>query len=134
MDENKKELLLIRGLPGSGKSTLAKLTNYIHIEADMFFVDHNGNYTYDKNKIKEAHEWCQNETRKVLEVGFSVVVSNTFIRRWEMAPYSTIAKYAGANMRVITAKGNWPNEHGVPAATIERMRKQWEEMEIETNE
>ena len=46
-----KQLILLRGLPGSGKSTLAKLLvgdkDYCHKEADMYFVDREGNYKFD---------------------------------------------------------------------------------------
>ena len=57
-----KTLILLRGLPGSGKSTLAKqLVNkdYAHKEADMFFVDSEGNYKFEPSKIKDAHAWCK---------------------------------------------------------------------------
>jgi adenylate kinase family enzyme len=43
-----KNLILLLGLPGSGKSTLAKVLvgdkDYCHKEADMFFVDRDGNF------------------------------------------------------------------------------------------
>ena len=54
-----KQLFLLRGLPGSGKSTLAKTLvgykDYCHKEADMYFVDRDGNYKFKPSKIKEAH-------------------------------------------------------------------------------
>jgi hypothetical protein len=56
-----KNLILLRGLPNSGKSTAAKLFNKDpHFEADMFFLDANGDYEFDITKIKEAHNWCRN--------------------------------------------------------------------------
>lgn len=57
------KLVLIRGLPGSGKSTIARaMAAYEHYEADMYF-EKGGEYCYDASKIKDAHEWCQRETR-----------------------------------------------------------------------
>ena len=48
-------MVLIRGLPGSGKSTCAR-EDYAHIEADMYFMDAEGNYKYNPSK---AHAWCR---------------------------------------------------------------------------
>ena len=51
-----KDLILLRGLPGSGKSTFAKMLvrdkDYRHKEADMFFVDSEGNYKFEPSKIQ----------------------------------------------------------------------------------
>jgi len=121
------ELVLIRGLPGSGKSTMASaMTTHRHLEADMFFTDLNGAYLYDASKIKAAHEWCQTNAKWALDRGESVVVSNTFTRRFEMEPYFEIAKAFGIELRIIEATGNWPNVHGVPTEVVEKMRKRWE--------
>jgi len=123
------ELVLIRGLPGSGKTTMAKGTmfeDFAHYEADMFFTDGSGAYHYDREKIKDAHEWCQRETFKALANGKSVVVSNTFTRRFEMDPYFEMAKTFGIEPRIMEATGNWPNVHGVPAAVVDKMRQRWE--------
>ena len=122
------ELVLIRGLPGSGKTTMARGTmfeDFEHYEADMFF-EQSGEYCYDASKIKDAHEWCQRETFKALANGKSVVVSNTFTRRFEMEPYFEMAKTFGIELNVLEATGNWPNVHGVPAEAVEKMRQRWE--------
>jgi len=52
------KIILIRGLPGSGKTTAAKEFDCFHLEADMFFVRDNI-YSFNKEHIKEAHEFCQ---------------------------------------------------------------------------
>lgn len=123
------ELVLIRGLPGSGKSTMARaMTMYEHYEADQFFTDSSGTYNYDREKIKDAHEWCQRETFKALANGKRVVVSNTFTRRFEMDPYFEMAKTFGIEPNILEAIGNWPNVHGVPAEVVEKMRQRWEEL------
>lgn len=123
----KQQLILIRGMPGSGKSTLAKtMTGFEHLEADMFFIDENGEYTYNPEKIKEAHEWCQLQTNDLLEQGKSVVVANTFIRLWELKPYREIAKDHGIEPLIIHATGKFGNTHGVPDDIVESMRSRFE--------
>lgn len=118
-------LKIIRGLPGSGKSTLAKTFKMPHYEADMFFME-DGEYKFDYGKIKQAHQWCQDQVRKHLSEGQSVVVSNTFVKEWEMQPYIDMANEFGHEIEIITTKGNWPNVHGVPQEVIDRMRENWE--------
>ena len=123
------QLVLIRGLPGSGKSMIARaMTTHEHYEADMFFQDAGGAYNYDREKIKDAHEWCQRQTFKALANGKRVVVSNTFTRKFEMEPYFDMAKTFGIEPNIIEVTGNWPNTHGVPAEVVEKMRQRWEKI------
>ncbi len=127
--KNKAELFLIRGIPGSGKSTFArKLMMWIgvcnHIEADMFFVDKDNVYTYDKTRIKEAHDWCFNDTVKMLENGETVIVSNTFTETWQ---YKRYVEYAGIHKipyTVLTVNGDHGSVHDVPQETVNRMKQQ----------
>jgi predicted kinase len=122
------ELLLIRGLPGSGKTTMAKeyaKAGYVHCEADQYFeVD--GEYRFDGSKLRAAHDDCLRRAIAAMDAGRSVVVANTFTRRWEMEPYLKAAKKLGINARIVEATGNWPNVHSVPEDAIERMRARWE--------
>ena len=119
-------LILIRGLPGSGKSTLAKgYAGFKHYEADQFFM-RNGEYAFEPARIKEAHQWCQETTANSLLRGENVVVSNTFVKCWEMKPYIDMAENFGIELKIITASGAFQNVHGVPAEVLERMRANWE--------
>lgn len=123
------ELVLIRGLPGSGKSTIAKaltMAGFLWYEADTYHLNDEGAYCFDPANVKAAHAWCQSETRKALESGERVVVSNTFTRIWEMAPYFEMAAALGIEPNVLEAKGNWQNVHSVPAEVVEKMRQRWE--------
>lgn len=123
------QLVLIRGLPGSGKSTMAKAlarAGFEHFEADIYHLNSEGDYCFDRANVKAAHEWCQQETRRALESGKQVVVSNTFTQLWEMAPYFGMAKALGIEPNVLEAKGNWQNTHAVPAEVVDQMRARWE--------
>ena len=80
-------IILVRGIPGSGKTTIAKeFKGFTHLESDMFF-EKNGIYVYDHLKIKQAHDWCISSAKNALDRGERVVVSNTFIRLYELKRY-----------------------------------------------
>ncbi len=98
-------LTLIRGLPGSGKSTLAKTLPGVHLEADMFFENAQGEYHYRPELISKAHEWCQQECERVLAQGNSVVVANTFVRHWEMVAYKKLARKYRARLVTKVCRG-----------------------------
>ena len=128
-----KQLILSRGLPGAGKSTLAKLLvgdkSYCHKEADMFFVDREGNYKFEPSKIKDAHAWCKEETEFLLRLEHSpVVVSNTFTQEWEMDAYFELAEEFGYQVfsLVVENRHGGMNVHGCPEDKIEQMRNRFE--------
>ena len=119
-----QQLILIRGLPGSGKSTLAKelATDGLfaaHFEADMFWGP---NYEFDVNRLREAHQWCQNSTKEALLNGESVIVSNTFTTIKELKPYFEIAKEFGIVPQVLVCQNNFGNTHNVPEETLAKMK------------
>ncbi len=127
-----KMLYLVRGVPGSDKSTFAKTLvkkDYCHKEADMFFVDGEGNYKFEPSKIKDAHKWCQEEMDFLMRLEHSpVVVSNTFTQEWEMEPYFELAKKYGYKVFSIVIEnrhGN-KNKHGVPEDKVEQMKNRFE--------
>ncbi|PAR27537.1 ATP-binding protein [Vibrio metoecus] len=120
-------LTLIRGLPGSGKSTLAKTLPAVHLEADMYFVNEQGEYHFRPELIAQAHEWCQQQTEYGFQQGKNVVVSNTFVRHWEMVVYRKLARKYRAKLTILVCRGRYQNVHGVDEATVERMRQQWQE-------
>ncbi len=106
-------LTLIRGLPGSGKSTLAKTLKGVHLEADMYFVNSNGEYQYRPEAIGDAHQWCQNQTDYWLNQGKNVVVSNTFVKHWEMSVYKKLARKYKAKLVFFVCRESYGNIHGV---------------------
>ena len=124
-----KVLFIVRGIPGSGKSTFAKTLGGQHYEADMYFIDEEGNYNFDGSKIKDAHKWCQSfvETDMVLEYP-KIVVSNTFTQEWEMEPYFKLVKEYGYTVFTIVVENvhGGVNQHGVPEDKLEQMRNRFE--------
>ncbi|MEZ8656473.1 AAA family ATPase [Vibrio sp. 10N.222.54.F12] len=124
----KQKLTLVRGIPGSGKTTMASKLDAHLVEADMFFVDKDGNYNYCSQYIKDAHAWCQLEMKRLLRSGHDVVVANTFIRCWEVQGYIEAAQSLNLELdvEVIEAEGKYQNIHGVPDRTVERMKNQYE--------
>jgi len=123
---NKPVLTLIRGLPGSGKTTFAKTFKAIHLEADMYFIDQQGNYNFDPLLLKEAHQWCLQQCEQYLEKGEDVVVANTFVKHWEMQAYRQLAKTCRARLTIKICTGNYKNTHGVTPQTIDKMVKNWQ--------
>ena len=124
-----KVLYIVRGIPGSGKSTFAKTLGGQHYEADMYFIDEEGNYKFDGTKIKDAHKWCQSfvETNMVLEYP-KIVVLNTFTQEWEMKPYMDLAKEHGYKVFTIVVENrhDGKNVHNVPEDKIEQMANRFE--------
>jgi predicted kinase len=124
-----KVLYIVRGIPGSGKSTFAKTLGGQHYEADMFFIDEEGNYNFDVSKIKDAHQWCQSivKTDMILEYP-KIVVSNTSTQEWEMEPYFKLAKEYGYTVFsvVVENRHEGVNQHGVPEDKLQMMKDRFQ--------
>jgi hypothetical protein len=95
----------------------------------MFFVDRDGNYNFEPSKIKDAHQWCQEEMDFLMRLEHSpVVVSNTFTQEWELQPYYELAIKYGYYVTsiIVENRHGGVNEHGVPEDKIELMRNRFE--------
>lgn len=129
------ELILIRGLPGSGKSTFAEVLNnnghYIHLEADMFFIQPDGTYKFIPDLVPVAHKWCINTAKIFLNNKKSVIVSNTFTTLKEMKPYLEHAESLNIGFSVYRMMKNFGSIHNVPESVIERMKDRFEDFEKE---
>ena len=80
-----KYCFILRGNIGVGKSTFAQNLKDIaeyHFRpleicsADHFFYDKHGNYVYNKNKIKEAHEACFKKFKEAAMKKSNIVIGN----------------------------------------------------------
>ena len=127
MEKRNQILIIVRGIPGSGKSTFAKEIvkmfpdDSVHWESDMFFM-HNGVYCWKPNKVNLAHRWCQQKVEKSFDAVDIVVVSNTFTTESEMKSYLDFAKENGISVQIVRMENRFENEHGVPKATLEKMK------------
>jgi len=135
-----KILYLIRGLSGSGKTTLANsivsdLQGRVAISVDEFFENENGEYSFDAERLKEAHEWCVSETDLIMQDNYEiVVVHNTFTRKWEADAYFKLAEKHGYQTQVVSLYDAGLNDkglsercsHGVSEKVIQNQRKRWE--------
>lgn len=124
-------LLLIRGLPGSGKTTLAESIRELNHRdctihsADDYFVDDNGVYRFDPNKLRHAHAQCEATVNNSMRWNTALVlVHNTFTRDSEMMNYYALAELHGYTCKTIICENRHEGEsiHGVPSATLEKMR------------
>jgi predicted kinase len=122
-------LTILRGLPGAGKSTIAhQLATAVGgevIEADQYFMQ-DGQYQFDPRVLPAAHEDCLRRTAAALAAGRAVFVANTFTRRWEYAPYLTLAQELNKPVQVLEVHGQFPNIHACPESAIAAMRARWE--------
>lgn len=125
-----QQVILIRGLPGSGKSTLAKSLIKLfpddavsHREADTYFeLNANEEYEYEGHRIMAAHRWCLFNSKKDLEAGKSLIVSNTFLALKELKPYVELAKSFGITPQILLCQNNYGSVHDVPQEKMKKLK------------
>jgi predicted kinase len=122
-----RTLFLCRGEPGSGKSSLARRLAPYHCYAADDFFEKDGGYDFDRDKLGEAHAWCQERTEADMVEGVPfIAVHNTFSKAWEARFYYELAEKYGYSVFVVEAQNDFGNVHGVPPHVIENMRDRWE--------
>ena len=131
-----KNLYLLRGLPGSGKSTLANQIGDVYFEADMYFINENGEYIFNGADIRKAHQWCQSQVELAMIQNHitdgldssDIIVSNTFTQEWEMEPYYKLAETYGYRVFSIIVENRHGGEniHGAPEDKIQIMKDRFE--------
>jgi len=134
--ETQGELILLRGLPGAGKSTLAKVILQFRetdepevLSADDFFVNENGVYEFDVQKIKEAHQYCQFRcSERMRQQKAKIVVANTFTQEWEMDDYFKMAERYNYRVHTVIVENRHGNEnvHGVPQDKLQQMKNRFQ--------
>lgn len=123
-------LILVRSWPGAGKTTFAienyvKPFGYILMESDMYFI-RNGEYKWNRDELKQAHNWCFTQTASLLKQGENVIVANTFIKKFEIERYLRLNP-----SKIYRLTGNFENRHNVPIETIQRMKSNIEDIDGE---
>lgn len=135
-----KVFFIMRGLPGSGKSTLVRsiklrFKEAVVCSADSFFVQEDGSYAYDLEKLPQAHEECATFAQQAAEMGVRhIVIDNTNILRWEMGKYLKLANEYGYAVIVTEPKTPWKlepvelaakNTHGCTVEVVEQKMKKF---------
>lgn len=138
-----KEFIIMRGLPGSGKSTLARQLSGDtgqQFASDDYFMDKQGNYNFDPEKLSEAHQWNYNRITDAINKGISpVIADNTNVTMKDLAylkPNIKLAVSKGYSVRIEEPQTSWfqdkdidalteKNSHDVPREVIEEMVGNW---------
>jgi len=99
-------VIILRGLPGSGKSTwIAKNTPEAEICSSDHFMMEDGVYKFDRNKLPKSHAQClQKYVELVRSSRKRIVVDNTNISIYEIAPYYQVASAYNHRVRIVTLK------------------------------
>lgn len=130
-----KDLILLRGLPGSGKSTLGEVILYLPnnnlkpLSEDDYFIMRDGTYNFNFEKLKEAHNDCQQRCANLMMNGvIRIVVANTFTQEWEMKPYFEMAERYGYRVHslIVENRHGGNNIHGVPDEKLEIMKNRFD--------
>ena len=132
------KLTICRGIPSSGKTTLAlklaKEKNGVAVSADDFFTIE-GVYSWTGSLIQMAHKYCVGTAFYHLFRGKDVFVHNTFCERWTIEEYIDFAHKNDYDWDIIEPTTKWrydpeecakKNTHGVPLATIQKMKDKFE--------
>ena len=59
-----------------------------------------------------------------------MVVSNTFVKRWELEPYLKLADQYNANLIIKTCTEKYGSIHDVPETAVHKMSSSWEEINL----
>lgn len=138
-----KTVVILRGWPGSGKSYSVKEMikdlepqTFKIISADHFFLNKEGVYNFDPNRLGAAHASCEKIFLEslLLEIPL-LIIDNTNIVYSDCKYYIKWGAIAGYAIKLKESSAPWRNDplecfqrnvHGVPLETIERMQKRYQ--------
>lgn len=158
-----RKVIIMRGLPGAGKSrwthrfSIENKTSVCVVSADTYhYVPQLPNadgtlvppkYEYKAENGHKAHLHCFVDFMQALKEGWEIIiVDNTNISAWEIAPYYRLAEVHGIEVEIIlmncpTLLSIGRNIHNVPEETIKKMAYRleneslppwWKQTEIRT--
>ena len=131
---NDRNLILVRGVSGSGKSEFVDFIfpTSLVISTDDFFMN-GDNYEFDKSLLSENHAKCLKSVETEMDfpttdMGFNIIVHNTFTQSWEMKPYEELADKYGYNFYTIIVENRHKSDsiHDVPEDVIDAQKKRFE--------
>lgn len=107
-----KNVVIMRGLPGSGKSTwVSRYMMNSDLDHAVVSADHyhsiDGKYDFKQENAKAAHDACLLQFIKYLNhadlmgVNGTLIVDNTNISAWEIAPYYRLAEVYGIDVEIV---------------------------------
>ncbi len=97
---------------------------------DNYHIDADGVYRFKPERSREFHAANQEKVKRLMTNGYNVIVDNTNICNWEAKPYVVAAVEAEYAVVFIRCEASYGSVHGVPAETVERMRKQMEPLSV----
>lgn len=104
---NKKEVIILRGLPGCGKTWVAEKIKTKHkdvvvVSADDFHTDGNGKYEYNKKAAGIAHMVCGKKFAAAIKKDVEkIVVDNTNVKHSEYKRYKDGALGMGYAVTIV---------------------------------
>lgn len=131
----------MQGVPGSGKSYWAKQKAAERgfggaiVSADDYFMA-DGVYRFDPAKLGAAHADCGIRFLDALQRQQNIIVDNTNLANWQIAPYVFMASMKGGyNIRIVRVECDpnlafVRNTHGVPRHAHKRMVKAFNSWKI----
>eukprot|EP00794_Sanderia_malayensis_P008777 gene8777-9715_t len=152
-ESNRRDVLIMRGLPGSGKSYLIKNSiearqadaeneadprkNVVVCGADEYFADSQSGYSFNASDVMSAHSHCHRKfVSAIVTNARLIVIDNTNSQTWEYQIYKRIAKLCGYRIRLLeiackdeeTLQGYIKRgRHNVSKHAMTRMWQRWEE-------
>lgn len=135
-----KHVFILRGVPGSGKSHVARQAqeespglDILVVSADDYFVDAQGRYNFEPDKLPEAHANCYRRYLDALtnDTHDIVIVDNQNTERWEFSPYILAAQVHHVpfelwHVKCPTELAAWRNVHGVPEFRVKERAARFE--------
>lgn len=122
------QVFILSGAPGSGKSHLARYMEE-NMDAETvsadYYMTENGEYKFDVSKLSDAHKNCFRDFCELIDEDEVpvIVVDNTNIDAYEIAPYLMYAQINQCEVIIIELHGEFKNIHGVGEFKVEMMRE-----------